>query len=545
MGSSPSKLQSKQNGQDLSWLHSMPLPENKSSLEAGKEGRKLSWKSRLSSMPRMGGGESLIGSIFSLSPTLRQVPEEDLQEEPSELEQEQDRLMGALKVRSAKSLRRTLSFQPTWDSSPEPKSSLSRKLVRKEVSGAESTLNLSMKLDSVCDFLPHKDAFMERGAGLRSLLSPVLTPPNSFASPTRPANDPSKALAAWKVSNPRANDSSPGQSSFLARSSSSRGLPIGNNLQKKLELSPDKSSFRARSSSFRDLPILSNSQQKLELVSGPDGLAESGGSPLFDPLILATFEKALECLSDDSHQSSDFNSTDSGSSASESDSSLDLESVVPQQDGIVGFDSFDAVSCQDARIMSSPPTLRASAFLNRKVSFSRVFSLKNGVENWSGKDYLDRFEVMCPPGGEQKVILYFTSLRAVRKTFEDCCMLRLILKGLRIHVDARDVWMHSKFRKELTEIMGAALPVPRLFILGRYIGGAEEVEQLHEEGILGKMLEGFVDDSRQECEVCRDVRFIPCITCFGSCKFFSEEDVVERCPDCNENGLIMCPHCDW
>ncbi|MCO5614185.1 hypothetical protein L7F22_068466 [Adiantum nelumboides] len=541
MGSSPSKQQSRLDGRDMSLLHSMSLPADRSRLESPEDGRK-SWKFKLSSIPKLAGRESSVGSIFGLTSTLRQVPEEDIDaSEPSELKHGQLRSLGVPKTKIEKSHKQTVSFHPRWDSSPEPKCALSRKTLKKEVTGADGTLSLSLKIDMTCDLLPLKD---ESSAGLRSLLNPVLMPTHSFASPTRPANDPSKALASWRSFSSRPNDCSPGKSSLLARSNSLRGSPVGNSLHTKLEPIPDKANFCVRSSSFRDLPILSNSHARIDLVSGTDVVGESLGSPLFDPLILATFEKALECLSDDSHHSSDLNTNDNSSSASESESSSDLESLALPQEGVEHLGDFDSVSCHDARILSSPSTLRASGFLNRKVSFSRVFSLKND-ENWSGRDYLDRFERICPPGGENKVILYFTSLRAMRKTFEDCCMLRLILKGLRIHVDERDVWMHSNFRKELLEVMGAALPVPRLFILGRHIGGAEEAEQLHEEGILGKMLEGLGNRSRQECKVCADVRFIPCITCFGSCKFVSKEDVLERCPDCNENGLIMCPYCDW
>ncbi|KAH7298119.1 hypothetical protein KP509_25G027400 [Ceratopteris richardii] len=123
-------------------------------------------------------------------------------------------------------------------------------------------------------------------------------------------------------------------------------------------------------------------------------------------------------------------------------------------------------------------------------------------------------------------------------------MLRLILKGFQIHVDERDVWMHSKFRQELTEVMGAALSVPRLFILGRYIGGAEDVQLLHEEGILGKLLEDLPVECRQVCKICADVRFIPCTLCRGSCKIVTSLGISERCSECNENGLIMCPLCD-
>ncbi|KAL5152974.1 Uncharacterized protein HKD37_19G052598 [Glycine soja] len=167
--------------------------------------------------------------------------------------------------------------------------------------------------------------------------------------------------------------------------------------------------------------------------------------------------------------------------------------------------------------------------------------------------------------GKDKVVLYFTSLRGVRKTYEDCCHVRLILKGLGVRVDERDVSMHSGFKEELKELLGhgygkGGLGLPRVFVGRNYIGGAEEIQQLHEEGKLEKLLDccGKIEDGIDGdglCEACGDVRFMPCETCYGSCKIYYEGDEEEdydgevgeygfqRCPDCNENGLIRCPMC--
>ncbi|GMJ04166.1 hypothetical protein like AT3G28850 [Hibiscus trionum] len=172
---------------------------------------------------------------------------------------------------------------------------------------------------------------------------------------------------------------------------------------------------------------------------------------------------------------------------------------------------------------------------------------------------------------KDKVILYFTSLRGVRKTYEDCCYVRLILRGLGVRIDERDVSMHSGFKDELGELMGEGFKgrLPRVFVGKKYIGGAEEIKQMHEEGSLEKAVEGCErvdDDDAGPCEACGDIRFVPCETCSGSCKVFYEEveeeeeeeeeegELVEnegeegeygfqRCPDCNENGLIRCPIC--
>ncbi|KAJ4823926.1 hypothetical protein Tsubulata_009760 [Turnera subulata] len=191
-----------------------------------------------------------------------------------------------------------------------------------------------------------------------------------------------------------------------------------------------------------------------------------------------------------------------------------------------------------------------------------VFDAKkaNGV---AGRDY------KCSRGRD-KVVVYFTSLRGVRKTYEDCCHVRVILKGLGVRVDERDVSMHSGFKEELKELMGEGYRgggLPKVFVGKKYIGGAEEIKRMHEDGQLEKAIEGceMVDDGGGAggggaCEACGDIRFVPCETCSGSCKVYyegDEEEQVElggseegggeygfqRCPDCNENGLIRCPIC--
>ncbi|KAK1374350.1 Glutaredoxin domain-containing protein [Heracleum sosnowskyi] len=166
-----------------------------------------------------------------------------------------------------------------------------------------------------------------------------------------------------------------------------------------------------------------------------------------------------------------------------------------------------------------------------------------------------------------KVILYFTSLRGVRKTYEDCCHVRVILRGMNVKVDERDVSMHSGFKEELKELLGNNIGggLPKVFLGKKYIGGAEEVRRMNEDGQLEEVLEGCqkvddCDDRRYSvsgvCKGCGDVRFIPCETCSGSCKIYYEADEYDeeveneevdfgfqRCPDCNENGLIRCPLC--
>ncbi|KAJ8570415.1 hypothetical protein K7X08_037387 [Anisodus acutangulus] len=149
-------------------------------------------------------------------------------------------------------------------------------------------------------------------------------------------------------------------------------------------------------------------------------------------------------------------------------------------------------------------------------------------------------------GTEDKIVLYFTSLRGIRKTYEECCIVRMIFKGFRVCVDERDVSMDSSYRKELQSVLeGKIVSLPQVFIGGKYVGGAEEINQLHEAGELAELVEGFaVKRSGFVCEGCGDARFVPCPNCNGSRKVFEEEEgKLRRCPNCNENGLIRCHGC--
>ncbi|XP_073306625.1 uncharacterized protein At3g28850-like [Primulina huaijiensis] len=160
-------------------------------------------------------------------------------------------------------------------------------------------------------------------------------------------------------------------------------------------------------------------------------------------------------------------------------------------------------------------------------------------------DPLHEFDEKCPPGGSDSVVLYTTGLRGVRKTFEDCHRIRSLLENLKILFLERDISMHSEFKEELWLILGTKEVPPRLFIKGRYIGGAEEVLSLHELGKLRPLFEGIpIDRSEGPCEGCGGIRFIVCFNCNGSHKIMVEggfEAII--CSECNENGVIICPFC--
>ncbi|XP_078430739.1 glutaredoxin family protein [Wolffia australiana] len=143
-------------------------------------------------------------------------------------------------------------------------------------------------------------------------------------------------------------------------------------------------------------------------------------------------------------------------------------------------------------------------------------------------------------GGE--VVLYTTSLGGIRKTFEECNRVRVLLRGLRVEFEERDVAMHRAYREEMSAVAGGAAP-PRLVVKGRVVGGAEEVLALHERGALRRLLRGVAADRAggAPCGGCGGAGFVVCGKCSGSRKVFDEKP--KRCEHCNENGLVVCALC--
>lgn len=168
---------------------------------------------------------------------------------------------------------------------------------------------------------------------------------------------------------------------------------------------------------------------------------------------------------------------------------------------------------------------------------------KNSDDN--SKAILDLYKKKCPPGGENSVVIYTTTLRGIRKTFEDCNMARSIIESQNVQMFERDISMHSGFKEELRGLVGCKeVRVPLVFVKGRLIGGADEMLKLDDEGRLGILLDGIPKAGPRCCEGCSGIRFLMCVNCNGSCRVLGEDGKKSvKCSKCNENGLIQCPIC--
>ncbi|CAN6234933.1 unnamed protein product [Urochloa humidicola] len=153
-------------------------------------------------------------------------------------------------------------------------------------------------------------------------------------------------------------------------------------------------------------------------------------------------------------------------------------------------------------------------------------------------------EGKCPPGGADAVVLYTTTLRGIRRTFEECNAVRAAIEAHDVKVIERDVSMDSGYREELRLLLGGReLRVPAVFVRGRHVGGAAEVAKLEEDGKLRALLEGL-PRARVWCAGCAGVRFVMCRDCNGSRKVLdADRKETTKCGECNENGLVRCPIC--
>ncbi|KAL2898223.1 hypothetical protein RDABS01_040111 [Bienertia sinuspersici] len=217
--------------------------------------------------------------------------------------------------------------------------------------------------------------------------------------------------------------------------------------------------------------------------------------------------------------------------------------------------SFKGKVRQLRTLFESPKSLnydsQSSSYSSSEDSCNHNFAKLRPVKSFGSDYYKDSWSVLESssirfPGTEDRVVVYFTSLRGIRRTREDCDAVRMIFRAFKVFVDERDVSMDAAYRKELQGLLGEKhVTLPQVFIKGKYVGGADIIKQLNESGEIRKILQMLpVRDRRFVCDACGDVRFLPCSNCSGSRKIFDEdEDVMKRCLECNENGLIRCPEC--
>ncbi len=70
-----------------------------------------------------------------------------------------------------------------------------------------------------------------------------------------------------------------------------------------------------------------------------------------------------------------------------------------------------------------------------------------------------------------KIIVYTTTFRGLRATFEECKYVLSVFHNLRVRVEERDIYVHKYYYQELEgRLRKMRVKVPQIFISGQHIG---------------------------------------------------------------------------
>ena len=181
---------------------------------------------------------------------------------------------------------------------------------------------------------------------------------------------------------------------------------------------------------------------------------------------------------------------------------------------------------------------------------------------------------------DRGLLLFTSSMTAVKATAESCRKGAALLEALMIEFELRDVFVNLEYANQLRRLhaatggdkesagsiaeeasgtgaaggkgRGRGLPeLPRLYANGNLIGGLAELIALDDEGRLASTLQPYrlehqrgKDIDRRSCDECGGKRFVVCSECSGSRRGRKVFDKYMKCSHCNENGLMACAACN-
>ncbi|XP_016396996.1 glutaredoxin domain-containing cysteine-rich protein 1-like [Sinocyclocheilus rhinocerous] len=151
-----------------------------------------------------------------------------------------------------------------------------------------------------------------------------------------------------------------------------------------------------------------------------------------------------------------------------------------------------------------------------------------------------------------RIVIYTTSFRVVRTTFERCELVRKIFQNHRVKFIEKNIALDSEYGKELEtrcKRVGEPPSLPVVFIDGHYLGGAEKILAMNELGEFQDLLNKIERVQHPNtCQTCGGFAFVPCPMCHGSKmsvfrNCFTDSFKALKCTACNENGLQPCSSC--
>ncbi|XP_059371905.1 glutaredoxin domain-containing cysteine-rich protein 1 [Carassius carassius] len=196
------------------------------------------------------------------------------------------------------------------------------------------------------------------------------------------------------------------------------------------------------------------------------------------------------------------------------------------------------LSTKRVNILSKNGTVRG---VKHKVSAGQI--LFDNLDKNNGPELALEF---------RRIVIYTTSFRVVRTTFERCELVRKIFQNHRVKFIEKNIALDSEYGKELErrcKRVGEPPSLPVVFIDGHYLGGAEKILAMNELGELQDLLTKIERVQHSDtCQTCGGYAFVPCPMCHGSKmsvfrNCFTDSFKALKCTACNENGLQPCSSC--
>ncbi|KAF4790427.1 Glutaredoxin domain-containing cysteine-rich protein 1 [Turdus rufiventris] len=182
-------------------------------------------------------------------------------------------------------------------------------------------------------------------------------------------------------------------------------------------------------------------------------------------------------------------------SSSETDQTSRLSEVDGQHNGHMGSECDENESEQDD-LLILVRAAKEKGFGTKRVNILSKNGTVRGVKHKvsAGQALFDNlakvFQVSTVPEFG-RIVIYTTSLRVVRTTFERCELVRKIFQNHRVKFEEKNIALNSDYGKELDERCRSVCELPSLpvvFIDGHYLGGAEKILLMNESGELQDLL---------------------------------------------------------
>ncbi|XP_061541408.1 glutaredoxin domain-containing cysteine-rich protein 1 [Phycodurus eques] len=229
----------------------------------------------------------------------------------------------------------------------------------------------------------------------------------------------------------------------------------------------------------------------------------------------------------------------------------------PPYGGYLGSELDDSESEPDELLVYAAGAAKDRTFTSKRVNILSKNGTVRGVKHkvsagqalFENLPHCNNVQLLLEFG---RMVIYTTSFRVVRTTFERCELVRKIFQNHRLKFMEKNIALDSEYGKELEERckrVGEPPSLPVVFVDGHYLGGAEKILNMNESGELQDLLTKIERVQHPEtCQSCGGFAFVPCPTCHGSKmsvfrNCFTDSFKALKCTSCNENGLRPCGSC--